>query len=75
MATDRAIAFQEAANSTRTMDYPFTLIELHMDQDVQKGEGRLSLATKIGVSKDGTRIELENYSSEPVRLQNVRKQK
>lgn len=75
MATDRAIGFQEASRSARTMDYPFSLIELHMDQEGQKGEGRLSLATKIAVSKDGTRIELENYSSEPVRLQNVRKQK
>lgn len=75
MATDRAIAFQEASRSARTMDYPFTLIELRMDKELQKGEGRLSLATKIAVSKDGTRIELENYSSEPVRLQNVKKQK
>ncbi len=75
LATDRAISFGEASRSARTMDYPFTLIEFHMDQDGKKGEGRLSLATKIEVSKDGKSIEMENYSSQPVRLQNVRRQK
>lgn len=75
LATDRAISFGEASRSARTMDYPFTLIELHMDKDGLKGEGRLSLATKIATSKDGQNIEIENYSSQPVRLQNVRRQK
>lgn len=75
LATDRAIGFWEASRQTRTMDYPFTLVELHLDKDGQKGEGRMSIATKVAQSKDGTHIELENYSSDPVRLQNVRKQK
>lgn len=75
LATDRAIAFGEASRSARSMDYPFTLIEFHMEADGKKGEGRLSLATKIAVSKDGKSIELENYSSQPVRLNNVRRQK
>ena len=75
LATDRVIGFWEASRGTRTMDYPFTLIELHLDKENLKGEGRISLATKIAPSKDGKHIELENYSSEPVRLQNVRKLK
>ena len=74
VATDRAIAFQEASRSTRTMDYPFTLVELHLDKD-NKGEGRMSIATKIVRSKDGKSLELENYGSDPVRLKNVRRQK
>lgn len=73
IATDRAIGFWEASRDTRSNDYPFTLVELRLGAD-GKGEGRLSLATKISLSKDKTHIELENYSSEPVRLQNVRKQ-
>jgi hypothetical protein len=74
VATDRAIAFGEASRNTRSMDYPFTLIELHLDKD-NKGEGRMSLATKIVRSKDGKTLELENYGSEPVRLKNVRRRK
>ena len=74
VATDRAIAFEEASRNTRTMDYPFTLVEMRLDKD-HKGEGRMSLATKIVRSKDGKTLELENYGSEPVRLKNVRRQK
>jgi hypothetical protein len=36
-----------------------------------KGEGRLSWATKISVSKDGTHIELENYGTTPVMLNDI----
>ena len=74
IATDRVVGFWEVSRDTRTMDYPFTLIELHVDKD-GKGQGKIALATKIVRSKDGQRLELENYSSEPVRLQNVRPQK
>ena len=68
------VGFWEASHDARTMDYPFTLIELHLDKN-GKGQGKIALATKIARSKDGQRLELENYSSEPVRLQNVRPQK
>jgi hypothetical protein len=70
LATDRRIAFWEAARNSRRLDYPFTLAELRLGPD-GRGEGRLSLATKIRLSKDGKVIELENYASEPVRLQSV----
>lgn len=74
IATDRVVGFWEVSHDARTMDYPFTLVELHLDQH-GKGKGKIALATKIVRSKDGQRLELENYSSEPVRLQNVRPQK
>lgn len=74
IATDRSISFFEASRNTRSEDYPFTLIELRLDQE-SKGEGRMALATKITPGKDGKHIELENYGTEPVRLQNVRRQK
>ena len=45
-----------------------------LDKD-GKGEGRLSIATKIARSKDGKSIELASYSAEPVQLQDVHKQK
>jgi hypothetical protein len=67
--TDRRIGFWEAANQPRSIDYPFTLIQLQLDKD-NKGVGKASIATKI--TKDGKTIELENFSSEPVRLTEVR---
>jgi hypothetical protein len=74
IATDRPIRFWEAANLTRTYHYPFTLIEIHLDKN-GKGEGRMSVATKISLSKDGKTIELENYTTQPVLLEQVSIQK
>jgi hypothetical protein len=74
IATDRPIRFWEAANLTRTLQYPFTLIEIHLDKN-GKGEGRMSVATKISLSRDGNTLILENYSSQPVVLEQVAVQK
>ena len=67
IATDRYIGFQEARNNSRTMDYPFTFIEIRVNKDGE-GEGKMAVATKISFDKNTKTIELENYSSEPVRL-------
>jgi hypothetical protein len=53
------------------MDYPFTFIELRLD-DNNRGEGKLALATRIIGNSDGTRLELENYTLQPINLNNVR---
>ena len=74
IATDRPIRFWEAANLTRTLRYPFTVIEIHLDKD-GKGEGRMSVATKVSLSKDGKTLELENYSTQPVILEKVAEQR
>jgi len=74
IATDRPIRFWEAAHLTRTFHFPFTLIEIHLDKN-GKGEGRMSVATKICLSKDGKTLELENYTSQPVLLEQVAIQK
>jgi hypothetical protein len=68
--TPRVIGFREAANQPRTYDYPFTLFEMRFDRS-GKGEGRMAYATQIMFDKKKNQIELENYSSEPVRLQNL----
>lgn len=67
IATDRYIGFQEARNNPRTMDYPFTFIEIRVNRNGE-GEGKMAVATKINFDKKTKTIELENYSSEPVRL-------
>jgi hypothetical protein len=71
IATDRYIGFAEARNQPRTIDYPFTLFEIHADKE-GRGEGKLAVATKITFDKKKNTVELENYSSEPVRLNEVR---
>jgi hypothetical protein len=73
LLTDRYIGFWEAANRPRTIDYPFTLIELHINRDGE-GEGKMSLATKIMFDKEAHMIVLEDYQTQPVLLKSVRRQ-
>jgi len=68
--TPRVIGFSEARNQPRTVDYPFTLFEMRFD-NANKGEGRMAYATQITFDKKKNNVELENYSSEPVRLNNL----
>jgi hypothetical protein len=72
--TDRRIGFHEARNQPRTMDYPFSLIEIHLDKNGQ-GEGKVSVATKITMNKKTNQIELENYGQQPVMLTKVTAEK
>jgi hypothetical protein len=69
LATDRAVGFWETWRSSRTLEYPFTVVELHVGED-GSGEGKLSIATKIVPVAD--RILLENWAVTPVQLTNVR---
>jgi hypothetical protein len=68
--TPRVIGFRETVNQPRTVDYPFTMFEMRFDK-AGKGEGRMAYATQIQFDKKKNTIELENYSSEPVRLNNL----
>ena len=70
IATDRYIGFWEARNQPRTTDYPFTLFEIHVNKD-GKGQGKMAVATRITFDKKKNTVELENYASEPVRLNEV----
>jgi hypothetical protein len=73
LVTDRPVSFYEAANQPRTIDYPFTLIELRLTPN-GKGEGKMSAATKITVDKENNTVVLENWDEQPVLLQNVKRQ-
>jgi hypothetical protein len=73
IATDRPIGLWEAVNRPRTIDYPFTLIEMRLDNK-GNGEGKLSLATKIVYDKRRSTVVLENYSSAPVMLTKIRRE-
>lgn len=70
--TDRPTGIWEAINRPRTIDYPFTFIELRLNaQGIE--EGKLSRATRIISSGDGSYVELENYAAQPVDLTEVRR--
>jgi hypothetical protein len=72
IATDRPIGFWEAWNRPRTVDYPFTVIQMQIDRD-GKGKGTMSYATRV-LAHDNV-IELENYTSSPVMLTQVESEK
>jgi len=74
LALDRTMSFLEVTNQPRTVDYPFTLIQIHLNKNLE-GEGKLALGTKITFDKKKKVVELENYSSEPVRLNTVKASK
>jgi hypothetical protein len=73
LATDRYIGFWEATQRPRTIDYPFTYVELRLGPD-GTGEGKMSIFTKVIFDKEENAIVLENYGTQPVLLQNVRKE-
>jgi hypothetical protein len=71
LLTDRRIGFWEAVNRPRSIDYPFTFIELRLDRDGE-GEGKMSLATKIIADERSNVVTLENYDTQPVTLKNIK---
>ena len=74
VATNRAVAFGEAATNTRSMQYQFTLAEVHLDAE-GKGEGKLVTAARLSWDKAAKKLEVENYQALPVDLINVSIQK
>jgi hypothetical protein len=73
IATDRPISFLEAVNQPRTTDYPFMILDIRLNAK-QEGEGKLIPLAKIEMNGDHV-VEIENYASEPVRLNQVKKLK
>jgi hypothetical protein len=72
VATDRPIGFLEARNQPRSINYPFTIIEMQLNRDGE-GEGRMSLATKVILDKKKNMITLENFELQPVLLTQVKR--
>ena len=72
LATDRRIGVLEARNNGGNTDYPFTVIELRLDQN-DTGEGKMAMAAQIGMNTTTNVLEITNYSSQPVRLNAVHK--
>jgi hypothetical protein len=73
LATDRPLGFGEVYDSARTLDYPFTIIEIRLNAN-DEGEGKILAGTKIFVDKN-KEIVLENYGQQPTRFNQIRKRK
>jgi hypothetical protein len=67
LATDRPIGFWESVNRPRTLEYPFTVIQMQMADG--EGHGTMSYATKIRAY--GDIIELEDFATSPVMLTEI----
>jgi hypothetical protein len=70
VGTDRPVGFREARNQPRTMDYPFTVIEMRLNKE-NRGEGKLLAGTKIYIDKNNNLV-LENYGIQPVMLNEIK---
>ena len=69
IATDRPIGFWEATNRPRSIDYPFTVIQMNLDRNGM-GSGTMSYATRI-TTKNNI-IELEDFATQSIMLNNIR---
>jgi hypothetical protein len=74
LGTDRPIGFREARNSGRSMDYPFTIVEVQLDKN-DRGVGKILAGTKIYIDKKTNNLVLENFGQQPVRFNEIRKLK
>jgi hypothetical protein len=74
LATDRPIGFWEARNQPRSFDYPFTIIEAHLDKN-DTGSGKILAGTRIYIDKKTNNLVLENYGQQPVRFNEIKKLK
>ena len=71
IATDRQMSFRETVNNPRTTDYPFLLMQIHLSKDGTTGEGKMAAFAQIKFDKKKNVMEIENYGTEPQRLNNI----
>ena len=69
IGTDRPLSFYEASQRPRSASYPFTILEMRVDEH-GRGQGSMSVASRV--TGMGETIEIENYATTPVRLMQVR---
>jgi hypothetical protein len=74
LVTDRRMSFREVANRHRSVDYPFTVIEINL-QAGGEGDGKMTVATRISGDKNGKVVTLENYEIQPVLLTKVTRER
>jgi len=71
--SERWIGFGELRRGARSLDYPFTYVELYVEDD-GKAEGSLIPAARVRFKRDKT-IEVENFGIYPARLTNIKRRR
>jgi hypothetical protein len=69
IATDRPFTTAAYATGAYSTDFPYTLIELHMQPAGDSGEGKL--LAQAGITSKNGRMELENYGNAPIALTQI----
>ena len=72
MITDRPMDIYERLNSSRSRDYPFTVIEISLDKE---GKGQGTLAQLVQLRLLGNFLGIENLATSPMKLADVKKVK
>lgn len=71
LGTDRYISFSQSREDPKAADFPLSLLEIRLNAQGE-GVGKASAAARVNVDKDKQVMELENFGTEPVLLQQVR---
>jgi len=71
---DRWEQFAELRGGYRSLDYPFGVLELFIDEKTGKGEGTFIAAAKIRFDKDDNQVEIENFGTYPAKLTAIKMQ-
>jgi len=72
LITDRPVSFAEAVDGPRTLEYRFMVIQLQVNP-IGRGEGRLSIATRVTTDRITGEINLETWEDLFVTLRDVRR--
>lgn len=70
LITDRNVSFAEASSRPRSMDYPFTVITMRLD-DNGMGDGEIMVAAAVGFDRQD--LVIEEFLDRPIRLTKVRR--
>ena len=70
MASDRIIPFVEAWNRPRSFDYDISIIEMELDAN-NEGSGIAAVGIKFKV--EGNNLTIENFGTQPVNLNAIRR--
>ncbi len=71
LVTARNLTFGELYASSRSTDYPFSFVQLLVDEE-GKGQGTVILAARAKFTEDG-HLDIESYGIQPFQLFNVRR--
>jgi hypothetical protein len=70
LITDRPVSFAEAVDRSRTLEYRFMVVQLQLNP-IGRGEGRISIATRVTTDRITGEINLETWENLFVTLRDV----